>query len=100
MRQHIIPIIAASVLIGCAISNTEPVHTSAKEFESQYKLGHMQTMKDSEYLGQKDNRAYLRIKSMSLTDPKKWSERIVYVELSELDQPFRDALPPKEYTKP
>ena len=42
----------------------------------------MQTMKDSEYLGQKDGQAYLRIKSMSLTDPKQWSEQVVYIKLS------------------
>ena len=30
---------------------TEPAHISAREFESQYQLGHQQTMKDAEYLG-------------------------------------------------
>ena len=100
MRKLIIPIIAACLLIGCATGLAEPAHVSVKEFESQFRLGHNQTMKDSEYLGQKDGRGYLRIRSMSLIDPKKWSEKIVYVELSELDKPFRDALPQKEYKKP
>ncbi|MFZ2634617.1 MAG: hypothetical protein WA081_01625 [Desulfosalsimonadaceae bacterium] len=94
-----IPIIAASLMIGCATRNAETPHISVKEFESQYRLGHNQTMKDTEYLGQNDGRAYLRIRSMSLTDPKKWSEQIVYVDLSELDKPFRDTLPPKEFEK-
>ena len=100
MRYIIIPIIAASLLIGCASRSAEPSHISVQEFESQYKLGHMQTMKDTEYLGELDGRAYIRIRSMSLTDSKQWSEQIAYVKLSELDKQFRDALPPKEYKKP
>ena len=76
---------------------TMPAHISAREFESQYQLGHHQTLKDADYLGQSDGRAYLRLKSMSLINPHHWSERIVYVNLDELDKTFRDALPPTKY---
>jgi hypothetical protein len=100
MRKHIIPITAASLLFGCATRSTEPSQISVSEFKSQYRLGHNQTMMDSEYLGQKDGRAYLRIRSMSLSNPKQWSEQIAYVELSDLDKQFLDALPPKEYEQP
>jgi len=100
MKNIIIIIVAAGLLAGASLFAAEPSHISAKEFQEQYRLGHMQTMKDAEYLGQKDGRAYLRIKSMSLTDPKQWSEQIVYIKLSELDKDFRDKLPAKEYKKP
>ena len=100
MRFTFIPIIAASWMVGCASRSTEPSHISVREFESQFKLGHMQTMMDTEYLGQSDGRAYLRIRSMSFTDSKQWSEQIAYVTLAELDKPFRDALPAKVYQRP
>jgi hypothetical protein len=100
MRKIILHIVAVGLLTGCASQSAEPSHILAREFESQYRLGHMQTMKDAEYLGQKDGRAYLRIKSMSLTDSKKWTEQLVYVELSELDKTFREQLPAKEYKQP
>jgi len=100
MKYIVVPIIVACLMIGCASRSAGPSHISVQEFESQYKLGHMQTMKDAEYLGQLDGRAYLRIRSMSLTDSKQWSEQIVFVKLSDLDKQFRDALPPKEYRKP
>ena len=99
MKKIIISILASGVLIGCTIQSVQSTHISAKEFESQYRLGYMQTMKDAEYLGQKDGRAYLCIRSMSLTDPKQWSEKNVYVELIELDDAFRRTLPAKEYNQ-
>jgi hypothetical protein len=100
MKNIITIVVAAGFMAGVCVYAAEPSHISAKKFQEQYRLGHMQTMKDSEFLGQKDGQAYLRIKSMSLTDPKQWSEQIVYVKLSELDKDFRDKLPAKEYQKP
>jgi hypothetical protein len=69
-------------------------------FESLYRQGNPQTAVAVEYLGQVDGYAYLRVRSIPVKNPKKWSEQIVYVALSELDQPFRDALPPNKVEKP
>jgi hypothetical protein len=91
-------LLAAWVLAACQDGSASRI--SAKDFELQYRLGAMQSMMNSEYLGQKDGRAYLRVKTMSLLDPKKWSERIAYVDMAELDPPLRAALPPKKYEKP
>jgi len=66
---------------------------SASKFKEQYELGRMQTMKYTEYLGNKDGKAFLKIKTMSIINPKKWSEKIVYVELSDLDERFKASLP-------
>jgi hypothetical protein len=99
MKKLIIPVIGISLLIGCATRHAKSSHISREEFESEYRLGHSHGSPDFVYLGQLDGRAYLSIRSMWMTDQSKWSEQIVYVELSELDKPFRDALPPKAYKK-
>jgi hypothetical protein len=51
------------------------------------------------YLGERDGEAYMRISSMSWINPKKWSQRTVCVNISELDEKFRDSLPKKEMTE-
>ena len=97
----IIPIVAASILTGCVCGRGKPSHISAREFESDYKVG-MGTVTDYTYLGQLDDRAYLRYRYVPVScmifniTPKEMSERILYVKLSELDKPFRDALPSKK----
>ncbi len=50
------------------------------------------------YLGQRDAKAFIRVSSMS-TVSKKWSDHIIYIELTELDSAFRDALPKTEFKK-
>ena len=71
---------------------------SASEFESRYKsVGQIGTMKNTEYLGLRDGRAFLRIGVMSLFE--KWSERIVYTKTSDFDGAFLAALPRKEMTE-
>ena len=60
----------------------------------------MGSITDYTYLGRLDDRAYLRYRYVPLiymfsnSNPKEMSEQIQYVKLSELDKPFRDALPP------
>ncbi|HZF01651.1 MAG TPA: hypothetical protein VE344_07125 [Methylomirabilota bacterium] len=68
-------------------------------FQRLYQQGNPQTAVATEYLGQKDGYAYLRIISIPIAHPKKKSEQIVYVKLSELDQSFEDALPPNTIEK-
>ena len=97
----IIPIIAVSILTGCVCGRGKPSHISASEFESDYKMG-IGSVTDYTYLGQLDDRAYLRYRYEPViymifdSTPKELSERILYVNLSELDKPFRDALPSKK----
>jgi hypothetical protein len=55
-------------------------------------------MHDVAYLGQREGRAFIRVSSMS-TVSQKWSDRIIYAELRELDAALRDALPRIEFKK-
>ncbi len=83
------------LLCGC----TGPERVSPTEFKKQYGwVGQPQTMHDVAYLGQRDGRAFIRVSSMS-TVSQKWSDHIIYIELSELDAASRDALPKTEFKK-
>ena len=89
------PLLLALLLCGCA----GPKRVSPAEFKKQYdSVGKPQTMHDVAYLGQRDDRAFIRVSSMSLVS-QKWSDHIIYVELKELDEAFRDALPKTEFKK-
>jgi hypothetical protein len=80
------------LLCGC----TGPEHVSPTEFKKQYAwVGQPQTMHDVAYLGRRDGRAFIRLRSMS-TINKKWSDHVIYVELAELEPAFRDSLPKTE----
>jgi hypothetical protein len=93
--KFIAPLILAALLCGC----TGPEHVSPAEFRKQYGLvGEPQTMHSLSYVGQRDGKAFIRVSSMS-TVSKKWSDHIIYVELTELDPAFRDALPKIEFKK-
>ena len=81
------------LLCGC----TGPKHVTATEFQRQYAwVGQPQTMHTVTYLGRKEGRAFIQVSSMSTMNQKKWSERVIYVELSELEPAFRAALPGTE----
>jgi hypothetical protein len=54
-------------------------------------------MQTVHYLGQRDGRAFIRVRSMSVVS-RKWSDHVIYVNLSELEPAFRDALPKTEMT--
>ncbi len=55
-------------------------------------------MHDVAYLGLRDGKAFIRIRSMSPVN-QKWSDRLIYVELNEVDAAFRDLLPKIEFEK-
>lgn len=87
--RFIIPLLVAVSLCGC----TGPKHVSSAEFQRQYYwVGKPQTMGDVAYLGQQDGKAFLKVRSMS-TLGQKYSERIIFVELNQLEPVFRDELP-------
>lgn len=82
----------AVLLCGCSGSE----HVSPAEFKKQYGwVGQAQTIQHVTYLGQRKGRAYIKVSSMSPVS-RKWSDRIIYVELAELDAAFRDSLPKTE----
>jgi hypothetical protein len=76
-----------------------PHPVPASMFQRLYQQGHPQAAVATEFIGQKDGYAYLRVISIPLNQSKKRSEEIIYVKLSDLDQPFRDALPPNTNEK-
>ena len=49
-------------------------------------------MHQSEYLGEKDGRFYLRRKSMSLLNRNKWNEEIWYTIAEDLESAFLNKL--------
>ena len=83
MKQLLITIVAV-VLIGCS---SNPKRVSGAEFQECIRLG-TSPMHIYEYIGEKDGKFYLRYKSMSLISKRKWNEKILYVEGSELDATF------------
>jgi outer membrane biogenesis lipoprotein LolB len=86
------PLLLTLLLCGCS----GPKRVGPAEFKHQYAwVGKPQTMQSVTYLGQRDGRAYVQISAMSSLT-KKWSDRVVYVELSKLDAAFRDSLPKTE----
>ncbi len=94
----------AVLLCGCSEpKHVSPVefanHVSPVEFTKQYRwVGQPQTMHDVAYLGQRGNKAFIRVRSMSMVS-QKWSDHIIYVELTELEASFRDALPKTQFNK-
>lgn len=73
-----------------------PKRVSPAEFKKEYALiGMPQTMHSITYLGQRDGRSYINHRSKSVISGK-WSDRVIYVDLAELDAKFRDSLPKTE----
>ena len=74
----------------------QPKRVSAAEFKRHYALvGMAQTMYAHTYLGERNGRAYINVGSLSILGDK-WSDEVIYVELSQLDTEFRQSLPKKE----
>ena len=82
------------VLLLCGCSG--PARVTPAEFKKQYaEVGMPQSMHSVTYLGRRDDRAYIKRRSMSMASGE-WSDRVFYVELAELDATFRDSLPKTE----
>jgi hypothetical protein len=77
-------------------SGVTPKKVTPAKFKSEYDwVGKAQSMHEVTYLGQRDGRAYINRNSMSAFS-RKWTAQVIYVELSELEQSFRDSLPKTE----
>ncbi|QOV87446.1 hypothetical protein [Humisphaera borealis] len=88
----LIPLLLALLLSG----SSDPEHVTPSEFKKQYaEVGMPQSMHSVTYLGRREGRAYIKRSSMSAVS-RKWSDHVIYVELTELDANFRDSLPKTE----
>ena len=81
---QILTTIAAVLLVGCG---SNPKRVSGVEFQDCFRSG-TGSMHIYEYIGEKDGKFYLRHKSMSLINKRKWNEKILYTEDSELNPTF------------
>jgi len=92
VRQKMKPlalIILVLLLSGCS----GPERVSVAEFKKEYAaVGQPASMRHVEYLGVRDGRAYIKVSSMRLNGSK-WKERVIFVELEELDEALRNSLP-------
>jgi hypothetical protein len=81
-------------------ADVEPKPVTPAEFKKEYaQVGMAQTMHNVTYLGQRKGRAYINHSSKSVVSGK-WSDRVIYVELAELDATFRDSLPKTKMNDP
>jgi hypothetical protein len=96
--KRLSPLLLLLLLCGCA---GEPEHVSPTEFKHEYEwVGKAQSVRAVNYLGQRDGKAFLRVRSMSMTNQKKWKNHVIYVELSELEPALRASLPTAERKGP
>jgi hypothetical protein len=84
MMKIWVPVLMLMFLSGC----NEPKQVPGADFKREYELRNSQTMVASEYLGERDGKVFLRRKTMSLVNKKKWNEEIWYTETNNLDTPF------------
>lgn len=76
------------VLTGC----DAPKHVSDEAFKREFDLRNAQTMVASEYLGEKDGKVFLRRRTLSLVNQKKWNEEVWFTETNTLDSTTLDQL--------
>jgi hypothetical protein len=88
MKKKWSPILMLALLAGCQ----EPKHVTAEEFKREYALRNAQTVVSSEFLGEKDGKVFLRRKTLSLANKRKWNEDLWYTETNNLDAAFLELL--------
>jgi hypothetical protein len=95
-RMKYLTLFLLAVLVsGCS----GPKRISGPRFQQHYgSITEAQTMHAVSYLGQRDGRAFIRVESMSTVNRKKWSDRVLYAEIAELDPSFRDSLPKLDFS--
>jgi hypothetical protein len=82
------PLLILACLTGC----NGPKHVTGAEFKREFDLRHAQTMVSSEYLGEKDGKVFLKRKTMSLLNQKKWNEEVWFTETNNLEKTVLDQL--------
>ena len=81
----VIVLVVTFGLTGC---EEKPKRVSGSQFQQEYALRDQQTMHVAKYLGERDGKAYLLKKSMSVFDQRKWNEQLLYTEVGGLDPKF------------
>jgi hypothetical protein len=66
----------------------EPRHISGADFQIEYEMRHQQTMHSAAFTGERDGRVFLLKKTMSTINPSKWSEEVLFTEITSLDPEF------------
>lgn len=82
------PLLILACLTGC----NGPKHVTGAEFKREFDLRHAQTMVSSEYLGEKDGKVFLKRKTMSLVNQKRWNEEVWFTETNNLERTVLDQL--------
>jgi hypothetical protein len=86
MKQWIL-LLSLTLLAGC----DEPKHVSGEEFKREFNMRNTQTMVWSEYLGEKEGKAFMLRKTMPLVGSK-WREEVWFTETKNLDSAFLEQL--------
>ena len=79
-------------MLACLIGCNGPKHVTGEEFKREFELRHAQTMVFSEYLGEKDGKVFLKRKTLSLVNQKKWNEEVWFTEINNLERTLLDQL--------
>jgi hypothetical protein len=87
MKQWIPILLALALLAGC----NKPKRVSGAEFKREFDLRNAQTMVWSEYLGEKEGKAFMLRKTMPLVGSK-WREEVWFTETNNLDSAFLEQL--------
>ena len=74
------------LMLACLTGCNGPKHVTGAEFKREFDLRHAQTMVSSEYLGEKDGKVFLKRKTMSLVNQKKWNEEVWFTETNNLER--------------
>ncbi len=94
MKQWIL-LLSLALLSGC----NKPKRVSGAEFKREFELRNTQTMVWSEYLGEREGKAFLRRKTMPLVGSK-WREEVWFTETNNLDSAFLEQLKRAATTQP
>ncbi len=65
-----------------------PRHITGSEFRYEYEMRNGQTMHYAKFAGEREGKVFLVKKAMSTMNPEKWSEEVLFTEVSGLDPDF------------
>lgn len=91
MKPIAIGLLLLVALLVCACQK-EPRHITGAEFQAEYEMRNQQTMHSAELIGEREGCVFLRKKTMSTVNPKKWSEAVLFTEITELAPDFLQRL--------
>ncbi|TRO81990.1 hypothetical protein [Trichloromonas acetexigens] len=87
MKQIAVVLFLLIAMVVCACQGASQ-HITGADFQAEYEKRHQQSMHFTEFIGEREGRVFLRNKTMSTLNTKKWSEVVLYTEASDLDSEF------------